>query len=97
MAIKYQANSDFLMREIGDDMVLVPINHTGIFENSMLSLNRPCAFLWKVFQVPCSAEEAIEEAKKNFSGDDDVIAGDVMNFINEYIKYGLLIKKEGEL
>lgn len=94
-SVKYRGNPDFLMREIGSDIVLVPVNHTGIFENSMLSLNESCGFLWKFFQDPHTAEEAIEEVIKNFSGDKELMARDVHNFINEYVKFNLLLKEEG--
>ena len=93
--IKYQANPDFLMREIGQDFLLVPVNHTGVFENSMLSLNESCGFLWKFFQTPHTVQEAIEEVKQNFSGDEETIAADVQAFIREYVKFDLLIEKEG--
>ena len=94
-SVKYRSNPDFLMREIGEDIVLVPVNQTGIFENSMLSLNRSCGFLWKVFQTPHTVQEASDEVKKNFSGDEEVIAADVHDFINEHVKFNLLIKEEG--
>ena len=94
-SVKYRGNPNFLIREIGDDIVLVPINDAGVFENCMLSLNQSCGFLWKFFQVPHTAEEAIEEVMKNFSGDEELIARDVHNFINEYVKFNLLLKEEG--
>lgn len=93
--VKYRANPDFLMREIGQDLLLVPVNHTGVFENAMLSLNESCGFLWKFFQTPHTLQEAIEEVKQNFSGDEEAIAADVHAFIRDYANVNLLLKEEG--
>lgn len=92
---RYRANPDFLMREIGQDLLLVPVNHTGVFENAMLSLNESCGFLWKFFQTPHTPQEAIEEVMRNFSGDEDAIVADVYAFIHDYAKFNLLLKEEG--
>mgnify|MGYP003305774411 CR=1 FL=1 len=94
--VKYRANPDFIMREIGEDLLLVPVNHTGVFENAMLSLNKSCGFLWNVFQTPHTAQEAIEEVMENYSGDADAITADVLAFIRDYAKFNLLIKEEGK-
>ena len=43
------ANPDFLLREIGGEAVLVPVGEAGVFENSVISLNDTCRFLWQQF------------------------------------------------
>ena len=51
---RFKANSDFLLREVAGEAVLVPIGEAGVFENSVISLNETCSFLWKFFQEPRS-------------------------------------------
>lgn len=87
---KLLANPNFLMREIGGEAVLVPVGEAGIFENSMLSLNKTCAFLWKQFAAPCSAQEAIDRAKEAFSGPEEEIEAGVLRFVLDYLNYNLL-------
>lgn len=90
---RYKANPDFLLREIGGEAVLVPLGDVGIFENTMLSLNETCAFLWKVFQSPKTAQEAIDEAKAAYEGDASEIEQGVLSFIRDYAKYKLLLEE----
>ncbi len=90
---RYKANPDFLLREIGGEAVLVPLGDVGIFENTMLSLNDTCAFLWKVFQSPKTAQEAIDEAKAAYEGDASEIEQGVLSFIKDYSHYNLLMEE----
>lgn len=86
----YQANPNFLMREIGGESVLVPVGDADVFENSMLSLNASCSFLWKQFQNPCTVRKAADAAMEEFSAPAEIIEADVKRFVEEYVEYNLL-------
>lgn len=83
-------NPDFLLREIGGEAVLVPVGEAGIFENSVISLNDTCRFLWQLFQTPRSVEDVIAEAKKEYDDPDGVMEQGINQFVKEYLQYGLL-------
>ena len=87
---KYRANPDFLLREVAGEAVLIPVGEAGVFENSVISLNGTCSFLWKLFQEPRTEEEVIAEAKKEYSDPDGEMEQGIRSFIEEYVKYGLL-------
>lgn len=87
---KYRANPDFLLREVAGEAVIIPVGEAGVFENSVISLNDTCSFLWKLFQEPRTEEEVIAEAKKEYSDPDGEMEQGIKNFIEEYVKYGLL-------
>ena len=87
---KYKANPDFLLREVAGEAVLIPIGEAGVFENSVISLNDTCSFLWKLFQEPRTEEEVIAEAKTEYSDPDGEMEQGIKSFIEEYVKYGLL-------
>ena len=93
-SVTYRANPEFLMREIGDECVLVPVGQAGVFENSMLSLNATCGYLWKMFQTPCTVDQVIAKAKEDFDGPADMIERDIKNFVKEYLKYNLLVEEK---
>lgn len=84
------ANPDFLLREIGGEAVLVPVGEAGIFENSVISLNDTCRFLWQQFQTPRSVEDVIAEAKKEYEDSDGMMEQEIDQFVKEYLQYGLL-------
>ena len=87
---KYRANPDFLLREVAGEAVLIPVGEAGVFENSVISLNDTCSFLWKLFQEPRTEEEVIAEAKTEYSDSDGEMEQGIRSFIEEYVKYGLL-------
>ena len=87
---RFKANPNFLLREIAGEAVLIPGGDAGVFENSVISLNESCSFLWQLFQTPRTGEEAIVEAKKEYSAPDGVMEHQILLFIKEYLKYGLL-------
>lgn len=87
---KYRANPDFLLREVAGEAVLVPVGEAGIFENSVISLNETCRFLWQFFQQPRTVEDVIAEARKEYSDPDGEMEQGIRDFIREYLQYGLL-------
>ena len=86
----FRANPNFLLREVAGESVLVPVGEAGVFENSVISLNETCSFLWKLFQEPRSAEDVIAEARKEYSDPDGEMEQGIKDFIREYLQYGLL-------
>lgn len=86
----FKANPDFLLREVAGEAVLVPVGDAGIFENSVISLNETCSFLWELFQEPRTEEDVIAEARKEYSDPDGEMEQGIKDFIREYLKYGLL-------
>ncbi|MDN0044587.1 PqqD family protein [Mediterraneibacter glycyrrhizinilyticus] len=91
---KFRANPDFLLREVAGEAVLIPIGEAGVFENSVISLNDTCSFLWKLFQTPKTAEDVIAEAKKEYSDPDGTMEQGIYSFISDYLRYGLLLEEE---
>lgn len=86
----FKANPDFLLREVAGEAVLVPVGEVGIFENSVISLNETCRFLWQLFQEPRTVEDVIAEARKEYSDPDGEMEQGIKDFIREYLQYGLL-------
>lgn len=91
---KLKANPDFLLREVAGEAVLIPVGEAGVFENSVISLNDTCCFLWKLFQTPRTIEDVIAEAKKEYSDPDGAMEHGIYSFISDYLKYGLLVEEE---
>lgn len=91
---RFKANPNFLLREIAGEAVLIPVGEAGVFENSVISLNESCSFLWQLFQTPRTAEEAIAEARKEYSDPDGALEQGVYQFIKEYLQYDLLREEE---
>ena len=93
----FKANPDFLLRNVAGEAVLVPVGEAGIFENSVISLNDTCRFLWQAFQEPRTVEDVIAEARKEYSDPDGEMEDGIHSFVNEYLRVGLLLKEREEV
>lgn len=87
---RFMANPDFMLREIAGESVLIPVGEAGSFENSVISLNETCSFLWQLYQTPRTVEEVTAEARKEYSDPDGMMETQIREFTNAYLQYGLL-------
>ena len=83
--VKYEVSPDFILRDIGDGTVLVPVGASGELENSLITFNETYAFIWRCFETPRSIAEVIELAKKEYEDPDGImeqqIAGASMELV----------------
>ena len=78
---RYQANTHYILREITGEYVLVPSGNLP--GNMMATMNRSCAFLWRLLQEPKTTGDLISAAKQQF----DDPAGELEQHILEFIEY----------
>ncbi len=92
-------NPDFILREIGDECVVVPVVESGRFENTMLTLNETSAWLWRHFRKGATPAQVLENALHEFeseNGDPKFIEYGVYRFLLESLDLGTLIREDGE-
>lgn len=90
----YKTNPNFLLRQIGDEYVLIPLGEVGMLNNSVISLNETSQFLWQIFNTPTSIEEAISKTKEEYEAPNDVIEKEIKSFVEAYLEVGLLVKED---
>ena len=91
---RYQVNPNFILREVAQEAVLVPVGDAGRFEGTMISLNATSLFLWKVFEQPHTIAEAIEAAKAAYDDPSGRMEQEITLFVNEYVRVGLMKEVE---
>ncbi len=89
-AKRYRANPDYLLREIAGGNILIPVGESAGMSNCMFSLNDTCLYLWRQFQSPRTVEDAVMQAKREFSAPDEVLERDIRAFVADYLQTGLL-------
>ena len=91
-------NPNFILREIGDESILVPVGETDAFDNSMLSLNETALYLWKAFMPGATIKEVVEMALNDYTVEDEeekqMVIWSVVNFAEQGLYYGTLQVKE---
>ncbi len=84
--VRYEVSPDFILRDIGDGTVLVPVGATGELENSLITLNETYAFIWRCFETPHSIAEAIELAKKEYEDPDGIMERQIAEASMELVR-----------
>ncbi len=92
---RYRANSDYLLRFIAGEGILIPAGASAD-QNSMLMLNETCCFLWEVFQTPHTIAEAVREAGKEYLDPDGALEQETVEFVLAYLNEGLLKEEKDE-
>ena len=90
-------NPDFILREIGDECVLVPVVEDGPFVNTMLNMNETSAWLWRHFKNGATPAEVLEIAQHEFeseNGDPEFIKFGVFHYVLESVSLRVLLPEE---
>lgn len=88
---RYQMSSDYVIRKIADDCVIIPVGDGHVFGNAMLMPNKSAAFLWNVFSQPRTLEEAAALVMEEFDGPQDQIRADIAIFVKEALALKVLV------
>lgn len=88
---RYQMSSDYVIRKIADDCVIIPVGDGHAFGNAMLMPNKSAAFLWNLFSQPRTLEEAVALVMEEFDGPQERIRTDVELFVKEALTLKVLV------
>lgn len=91
---RYKTNSDFLLRKIAGEAVLIPVGDASHHLNGMLTFNESFQFIWEHFKEPHTVEEVVATARLEYEDPDGTIEKDIRNFVEESLKYGFICKEE---
>ena len=92
METKYQNNPNYILREIENECVLVPIDEGCIITNGIISLNDTSAFLWKCFQTPKTIAEVIAAAREEYGDPNSEREFHINGYVKQYL--GLKLMEE---
>ena len=88
--IRYVTTSDFILRQIGGESVLVPIGDAGDLENSMISLNDTFAFIIRQFESPHSVTEVIAAARNEYEDPDGLLEKHITEVTQELLARNII-------
>jgi len=78
-----EVNSEFVSRQIEDELVLVPIRHNVGDLDYIYTMNRTGSFIWKLINEKKGVEEVIEAVVENFDVNHDKAMKEVNSFLKE--------------
>ncbi|HWP98640.1 MAG TPA: PqqD family protein [Syntrophomonadaceae bacterium] len=80
----------FMLREIADTWMVMPIGANAAEFKSMLKLNETAAFIWKKLQNNITKEELVSMVLSEYDIDDLTANSDVEEIVALFDKKGLL-------
>ena len=90
----YGPSDDVVAREIEGELILVPISSgIGDLEDELYTLNDVGKAVWKKLDGKKNLESVTEELLEEYESDEGRIEEDVIGFVGELLKRGMLVEK----
>ena len=87
-----KVNSDFILREIAGEHIIIPTGKTVLDFNGLITVNDVGVFLWKKLQNEISMDELVNAVLKEYDVPEKVASEDVKDFVDRLIKANILEK-----
>lgn len=94
---RYQANSDFVPREIAGEYILVPVGEAAGKFNGLASLNPAGVFLWKLLAQPRTGQELSDALAKEYELTGEQSDQDVGDFLDLAMSRNLVLPLAGQV
>lgn len=81
---------DFILREISNAYVVVPVGQAAVDFNGMINLNETGAFLWSLLRKETTEKKLLKEVISEYNISEEIAAMHIENFIHKLKRAGLL-------
>ncbi len=86
-------NTDFMIRDIAGEVILVPTGVATQQFNGMITLNEVAAFIWKNLDEAESKETLVHKIMDEFEVDKETAMTDVEGFVGALYEHGLVLEE----
>ncbi len=83
-------NGEFILREIADEVILVPVGQTALNMNGMIILNPVCGFIWKCLEQSMTREQILDAICREYDVDFQTARADLDELLEKLCQAGLL-------
>ena len=90
METLYQTSSKFLTREIGGEIIAVPVGIQDDRMNGFITFSETAGFLWKALKEPRSAEELTALICSEYDAEPGEVKSDIDDFLESCLKSGMI-------
>lgn len=85
-------NADFLLREVADTLVVVPIGAAAEHFHGMVTLNGTGAYIWDLLEQEQTVQSMTEALMEEYAVDRQQAQRDVEAFINKLLPIGAILE-----
>ena len=93
---KLQRADDFIAREIGEEMILVPVAKARADLSAVLVLEGIGRHVWELLATYDSEEDLLQALVSEYDVEPDIAAADLRSFLDELRELGALVDAEQE-
>lgn len=79
----------FVIRQVGDSFVAVPVGEMSKKFRGMINLNATGAFLWNFFTSEHTVDEGVSALTAEYEVADEIARADVERFVAMMLQHGL--------
>jgi hypothetical protein len=83
-------DKEYVLRQIGDDYVIVPVGKAALDFNGMITVNETGAFLWEQLVKGTSKEELLETLMETYEVTQEEAERDIDEFLDVLYKNNIL-------
>lgn len=84
-------NPDFLLREVADTLVVVPVGQASINFPGMITLNATGAFLWELLETEQTVASLVEKMVARYEVEAEKARQDVEAFVAKLMPTGAIL------
>lgn len=88
-----KVNKNFVVRQIADEYIIVPIGEAVINFNGMVTVNEVGKFIWEQLYNDLAKEELLQKIIQEYDIDEQTAAEDMEEFLEKLKQGGLLQQK----
>lgn len=89
-----KTNSDFILRNVAGDKILVPSGAASQKYNGLITLNDTAAFIWENLDQVTEVSELIQKVVEEFEVDEETATVDVQGLLREFLLVGMVIDEK---
>jgi hypothetical protein len=87
----YIRNTHFVEKQVGDELILVPLTDQVANMSEVYTLNEVGAFIWNCLENPLNLDQLVDKVTETFDVSNHTAAYDVNLFINQSLAKNLVI------
>ena len=87
-----RTNTNFILREIAGENILVATGKAAEVFNGMITLNEVASFIWSNIDECNTVDKLISSILDEFEIDEEIARKDVESFTNELIEMGIVVE-----
>jgi len=82
----------YVLRELGNQCVVVPVGETAVTFNGIITLNKTGKYLWELLQEDVTVDDLVNGMLSKYDVTKEVATKDILEFLEVLRKHQILVE-----